>query len=804
MLGNVIDDARVAWRGLVRRPFYAVASIIMLALAIGANATAFSLFYGFLLRPLPYNTPSSLVAIQEKIPKIGLVGPWASPDNYQTLKHKMPEIKDAGLWYFGGTTGVKINGRLRAVRQAMVTPPFFRTLGVTPIAGRLLSLAAGRPDGPREALISYQFWQSTFGGALDAVGTELPIGQHEFRIVGVLPRRFGFAFADDVYLPLVLPIPGSAGQNLSYFMVARLASGTSLHLFDIKLHAFTRTLRRKSSPEASEKLKVEGFTVDALPIRKFLLLGSNMSVLAWLLQGTAGFLLILAIANAANLALVRHRARLHEFALRRVLGGSRGSLLYLLFLEQTPIFVFILLLGVLFAAIGLRGLSAFHADLDFPPFRYGFGWPVILSVIMLSVGSVMTILILPVMQTIRQTLAAGLGQGGKSTLSRPTRRIQRILGIVQIALACALLIGSAALAGSLYLLLTRPLGFSPDHRIVASIILPQRSNDPAHLRALVHKIETQPFTIAAAAVAYDGFPFSSDETGTILGIDKPSAKQFRVNEVCATRDFFRTLDIPLETGRLFHAGETDQNVVMLGKGTRNRLFGPHNPIGRVIRNGKSDLRIIGTTGSVSWRNRPWHVTAGTIYRPINTLVTGLPFRGPVIIIHFRGTLTNAMAETRHFIETESPDATVTSVKPFNAIIRSYAGERSLVATIVTVFAGMALILAALGVYAVNALIARSRLPEFGLRAMLGASPARLLRSALTDAAWLLGFGLAGGAMGGYLLIRAMSPLLYHVREIAPLVFAGSLILIAAIVLIAAWRPAATAANTPVKTLLDSA
>lgn len=163
-----------------------------------------------------------------------------------------------------------------------------------------------------------------------------------------------------------------------------------------------------------------------------------------------------------------------------------------------------------------------------------------------------------------------------------------------------------------------------------------------------------------------------------------------------------------------------------------------------------------------------------------------------------------MAETRHFIETESPDATVTSVKPFNAIIRSYAGERSLVATIVTVFAGMALILAALGVYAVNALIARSRLPEFGLRAMLGASPARLLRSALTDAAWLLGFGLAGGAMGGYLLIRAMSPLLYHVREIAPLVFAGSLILIAAIVLIAAWRPAATAANTPVKTLLDSA
>ncbi|MCF3947953.1 ABC transporter permease [Acidiphilium iwatense] len=806
MFGTLAHDGSVAWRGLIRKPFYPIATIIMLAFAIAANATAFGIFYGFLLRPLPYRDPRQIKLVGEFLPNFNPDFANISPSAYRVIRRDIPQMADAGLYSYGGAAPVMIAHHPKAITYSRETPSFFRTLGVVPLLGRLPSLAAGRQGGPAEITISAKFWHSAYDGNRNVLNHRLTVNGIDYRIVGVLPRDYAFNAGADAQLPLVLPIKGLREQTLNSVMIVRTPANLSAAQANLLLADALPQIRKRVLPRLATMFG-HGLKVETRKLRPSFTAGSSLGALPWVLQGTALLLLLLAIANAANLALVRHRSRLHEFALRRVLGGSGADLMRLLFLEQIPLFAVISATGTILAWLGARFILSYGSAIVSPPFRFGFGWDDIACVLVLSVVSLLVVTIAPIMLTSRLKLQSAIGQGPKSTLGRGARIVQRGLGIGQIALAFALLAGSLTLTVSLHRFLNRPLGFQPDHHIVASILAPKSIDMTAAMEPAIARLRQQSYVRSVTGVGFGTRPFSHSNATIPIRRMAPGSKPHNINVTLAGDNFFSAMDIHILKGRALRSLDQQHGakVVVLGAGSAQRLFGTTNIVGRMVHLVLlGDFRVVGVAAPVVWRSKPWNRTFGTVYVPASSFkVRAYPVYVADIIVNVRDSIHSAGQDAKKLIESAIPGAVVTSVRPYHAIIARYLGFRHLAASIVSIFAVLALVLAALGVYAVNAFIARARLPEYGMRAMLGASPQHLLRLALTDAAWLLGLGLASGLIGGFLLVRAMLPLLFHVNQIAPAVFAISLAIIAIIVLAAAWRPAARAANTPVKTLLDA-
>ncbi|MCW8307598.1 ABC transporter permease [Acidiphilium sp. PA] len=806
MRGNFTDDARVASRGLVLRPFYAVASIVMLALAIGANATAFGIFYGFLFRPLPYQAADHLFLVNEHAPRTPINNDQVSPSAYRVIRNNVPALAESGLYLEGGVAPATIAGHPTPVTFDRITPSFLRTLGVRPEIGRLPSLAAGRRGGPPEAMISYKFWQKSYGGSAGALQRQIAFNGHAYQIVGVLPRGYAFNQGNDVQLPMVFPLAGLAEQNPQASMVVRLPKSAPIAGIDNALQRAVPDVVARLSPLFRNPLHDVGLSI--VPLRPALEREARIGVLPDVLQGTALLLLVLAIANTANLALVRNRARLHEFALRRVLGGSRSLMLRLLLLEQIPIALIVFTLGSVIGWIGSRFILSYGAAIVVAPFHFGFGWNEITLAAVLTVVTLVLTGIAPAIMIMRYPLQVALSGGPKATIGRASRRVQRSLGIIQIALACALLAGSLTLSIGQFAFLNRKLGFSPNHRIIAQIITPETTTLGPAMRDTITRLRGESYVRDATAAGFITVPFSSSRAGLAIMRDQANATGGQVNAAIIGDHYTSTLGITIQAGRGISRLEQTNGakVTVIGAGVARRLFGTTDPIGQIVTvEPLGKFSIIGVAAPVVWRIEPWHRQLGTIYLPLADLdIPGYPLDVGGIILNIRGSIASAEQDAKSLIETMIPGSVVASIHPYTTMIDNRLALRRMAAAIVAIFAALALSLAALGVYAVNAFIARARLPEFGMRAMLGASPSRLLRLALTDAAWLLAFGLTGGIIGGYLLVRAMSPLLFHEAEIAPFVFAATLAIIAGLVLIAAWRPAARAANLPVKTLLDAA
>lgn len=806
IISRLFHDSAMTYRGLVRQPFFAVATVVMLALAIAANAMAFGIFYDVYVAPLPYHNAGRLVVLRDMVPRTGLMQPLISPRDYIRFEQSLKGVSDIGLYVQGGGAAAMIGGVAHSVSYAQVTPSWFRTLGVVPALGELPNLSAGRLGGPPEAMISYQFWQAAFGGAASVIGRTIDVGNGAKRIVGVLPRHYGFADHKDVLEVVALPLAKPIMTNINEFGVARLQQGVTLSDLNRHIGAVKKFVLRDRPKETAASIGKE--ILDARPLRSVLIEDDSLTVLPLVLQGMAGLLLVLAIANAANLALVRQWGRVSEYRLRRVLGASAGSVMRLLLLEQVPIGIAVAVLAVAFAFVAQRsGIDPLSAAIGVTPFHFDFGWPQMLTVLALTMMSVLVITAIPLVQVSRRAPAQGIGQGGKATIDRGAKAVQRLMGVVQVVLALALLVSSFALGGGLYAALNQNLGFQPAHRLIASVLLPQPAANTKSLAAIEARLSTEPSLVAVGGFGFSAYPFSQGHYYSLMSSDQPHARRFHANMVTTDHGYFRTIGITLRAGRRFTTTEyrSGARVMIVGAGLARRVFGTEDVIGKIVNlDGLGKYRVVGVTNPVVWRVAPWQQTPGTMYFPVASVqFPGETLQEVHVVVRYRGSVIAAEQRVTAAVGSAVPGAVVSRVLPYGRLIFIETAVRTLAASIAASFALIALVVAGLGVYAVNAFITRSRLPEFGLRAMLGASPARLLQSALIDAAWLLGLGLSGGALGGYLLIRAMSPLLYHVREIAPLIFIVSLIVIAAIVLIAAWRPASAAANMPVKSLLDA-
>jgi len=811
MMGDFWHEARTAWRGLLRKPFYPAATILMLALAIGANMAAFGIYYGYNWRPLPYADPGRLVLVGSPDRRLGISNSLTSPEVYKLITTQLNTAQSAGLWSFGGDVVATIENIPREVFAAQITPSFLTTLGARTVLGRLPDPAAGRPGGPAEGAISYSFWKSAFAGRADAIGQHILVNKVDYQVVGVLAPNFGFMTRTDLWTAAPPPEQADQINNDNYFLPVRLAPGVSKAAFTQQLQTLLPEMKREIRAADGHPNEGVDMTIEADALRPAMLGQAQIGSLPALLQAMAMFLLLLAIANAGNLALVRNQGRLPGFALSRMLGASRLGLMRLFLAEHLPLWLLSGLAGSAIGAIALNSLNNFQNIFDNPPFDIVTGWPVYAFGWILATLSILLVALSPALQIFRQRLAGPIGPASQSTLSAAARGAQTGFGALQIALATALLIGSATLSLSLYDTLTQPRGFDADGRIVASVLLPPTSQDVTGLQHSIDAVRALPISIAASGGVYWAYPFSSAvaEFGISPARDRTNTTQ--AHFVAILGDYFGTLGIKLQSGQPFDQASLEgagENMAILSPDLARRLFGNEQAIGATVDLPFGTVRVTGLTNQVLWRPaQDDPVAHDVIFLPaasLGNMFGQFSITGATVIAHVRGDEGSDMALIKRSIEAAAPGALVTAIEPLSQIVFDITAFQAVVAGLVAGCALLALTLAALGVYAVNALIARARQPEFGMRAMLGASPAALLRAALADAARLLGLGLAGGAVGGYLLVRAMSPLLFPADEAAPFVFIAALIVIALVVLIAAWRPAARAAGTPVKQLLEAA
>lgn len=388
-----------------------------------------------------------------------------------------------------------------------MTPSLFRTLGAQPILGHFPTRNADKSGGPPEAMISKKLWESAYGGKATVLGKILHINPKPYRIVGVMPSDFFFETSHiNAWLTLVMTPKRTRSANPNYWMVVRRKPGISLKRLRLELRNQRRRMLAKTPPDLRQRAIAAGYKLDAKPLRATELNLFGIGDLPWLLQATAGFLLLLALANSTNLGLVRQYARQHEFRLRRALGANRTRLVCWIFIEHLPITVITGISAVLLYWASINALHAAGLPPTFSPFQISLTPVVIIFIWITTVLSVLVVVSAPALLTGGKRLSDILRHGPTETGGKAPHRIQRGLGVVEVGLASTLLIAGSLLGVSVWQILSQPIGFSPQHWIEATIISPQSVKKSSAWTALRTRLKQLPGVVSVAAS--DMIPFS--------------------------------------------------------------------------------------------------------------------------------------------------------------------------------------------------------------------------------------------------------------------------------------------------------
>lgn len=800
-ISDTAREFRSVMRGLIHKPGYAIAAWVMLGLAIAANAAVFAIVYGFMLKPMPYTQPQQISMVRERLPKIGLNTPLVSVKTYLALKQDLKGTATAGLATNANEDIATIDGRPHMLMFQSVTPSLFSTLGVAPVLGSVLSASSGQPDGPPEAVISWHFWQSAYGGSANVLSQSFEIEGKAYRIVGVMPRGFFLGTSErNAWLPYVITPERAQNDNINYWMYVRRNAGVSPHQLNLKLQNYTQQILAKKTPEDRASYIQDGYTIDAQPPRAIALNNSGIGHLPWLMQAAAGLLLLLALANTINLGLVRQRMRQQQFAMRQALGASSTGLVRLILLEHLPIAAAIGVSALLLSWAGINTLHAFGLPPAFSPFTVELAPAVIIFTWILAVIAVLIVVFGQarlatgghVLETIRSghTVIGGLA----------ARRLQRSLGVIQIALACALVIAGGLLGVSLWRVLSQPLGFATQHRYVITVVTPGSESPTDVWARFKPELLKLPGVKSAAVAGMVPFSENSDQGGVSkIG----SNNNLIVNQPLVGADYFSTMGIQFLAGHPFTQAEISSHapVIIINEALAKHFFGSADrAIGQSIEFSMGTYRnprIVGVARNVAWGPTPDQYRFGTAYFPFWVFNEGFS-----VVVLARGQTAPLIAALNRTVQTALPDSVVFSVSSLSDLVRGASVFRAAGAGMVGAFAVLALLLAALGAFAITAFIAQARLGEYGIRAALGAGPLALLRLGFREAAWLLLIGVPIGLIGAWLLGRALASTLYQTPVLEWWLYIIGALLMVAVVLAAAWGPARRAARVPVRELLS--
>jgi putative ABC transport system permease protein len=787
---TLLKDIRYGIRSLVRNPGFTAVAVITLALGIGANTAIFSVVNAVLLRPLPFDQPESIVWVWDTQPQLA-TAPSSVPD---FLDWKAQNQSFAHLAaYQSGSMFVGTGDGTVDSPVGLVTPETFALFHVSPILGRTFTEEETLPGRFRVAVLSQSLWQKNYGSDAQVVGKTIQLSGAAYTIIGVLPAGFSFPDRAQLWRPLVIdPAKLDRGPHFLH-VIGRLKPNVTLAQAQADMSAIAARLAQEH-PE-----KIAGHGVKLEPLMDVIV--GDIGVALYVLLGAVGFVLLIACANLANLTLARVGARQKEIAVRTALGASRLHIVRQLLTESIVLAVAGGAAGILLATWGVTWVVSLSPDTIPRVHEIGIDLRVAGFTLLVSVATGVLFGLVPALHVSRPDLTDALKETGRITAGLRRTRLRSVLVMAEVALSLVLLVGAGLMIRSFAKLNQVDPGFNPDRVMTLGVTL-LNSKYPAEEQVapvfgqLLERATSAPGVASAAAIL--DLPLSGGNTSDSFTIEgrpaipkeaEPST-EYRV----VTPRYFETMGIPLLSGRDFSTSDTRQtpNVVVINDAFARQHFGDENPLGHRLKlqgQERDPLMIVGVVGNVRDFGLDQVPTPEAYVPFLQDPLSPTHQRSLTIVARTNSDPGAIAGPLRTALTAVDKDLPVYSLKPMTEYLHDSLSRRRFNMILLVVFSGVALVLAAVGIYGVISYGVTQRTHELGVRMALGAQSGDVLKLVVRQAMIVALAGIGIGVLASLALTRLIKSLLFSVEVTDPLTFVVIASLMTLIALLACLVPA---------------
>jgi putative ABC transport system permease protein len=798
-MSDLTQDFRYAVRLLLRQPGFAIITILILALGIGATTAIFSVVDTVLLRPLPYADADRVVSVANNYRGSRNRGQVSAPD-FHDWQDQAGSFEHLAA-YTSGQSSILVDGVADYAIVTRATPEFFRVMGGSAAVGRLPSDAEGQPGGPLTVVVSYGFWRSHLGGDRSALGRAIKYRDAVYTVVGVLGPEFNFPARTDIWSPwwVVPETPSRSAHN--YRAVGRLTPGVSIAQAQAEMDGIASRLEQ-AYPQSNEQ---KGVHVDRLQDQ----LVRNMRTTLNLISGVVVVVLLIACANVSNLLLARGSSRSRELGVRAAIGATRGRVIRQLVTESALLALVAGGLGVLIAAWGIRGLTAI-APQGLPRIdEVGVDWRMLGFALVASLTASFVFGLAPALQTSRVDLNEVLKQAGRGASASAGGRMRASLIVFETAAAVVLVIAASLLIRSFSALTRADMGFETGRLLLADTAVPSSNIDTQRravrfYRDLLPQLASIPGVQAVSAVS--AVPTIVRSNGGYMVEGGQTFEQMRTNSPQAlftvvTPGYFRTIGVAITKGRDVSDADIEGAplVVVVNEAFARTAFGSADPVGRRIGtgfdgvvgpDGSRFVTIVGIVADVrstdpSVRPQP------QIYHPYQQHPG--PSTSLTLVLRTVGDPMQASTATVQKVRALNSEVPVriSTMEETLGIAVSAPRFRTI---LLGLFAGLALVLAMAGVYGIVSYTVSQRTSEMGLRMALGAQRSEIVRLTLSSGLKLTAIGVAIGWVAAFAAARLLSTMLFEVPERDPMVFGVAPAVLLAVACLASMAPALRASR----------
>jgi len=812
-MGALLQDVRYGFRMLVRKPGFTIVAVLTLALGVGANTAIFSIVNAVLLRSLPYPDPDRLVRIFFNEPGVGLRDVSFSKPEMDDLQTRAGVFEDVSPIYEGSEnlTGTKQPERVEGVNTSF---SYFSMLGVIPQIGRLYGPQDFTPGFAPEAVISDGLWRRAYGADPNVLGRSIRIDNDPLTIIGVLPRGFRHpgpttsgdaevfgagGFSGDPFPPPM------RGTRILVSGIGRLKPGLTLAQAQARLTAMAAQLRRDFPTDYPPQAQ---WTIEIQPLQETLV--GKVRPMLLVLLGAVILIVFIVSLNIANLLLARASGRQQEMAVRLALGASRGRMVRQMLTESMLLSLIGGAAGIV-TAVGTLGFILRFMPSSVPRLsEVRIDWVVLAFALLISIVTGLVFGLAPALHSAKGALSSAIREGGRgSGYSTKTGRLRDILIVSELAFAVVLMVGAGLLLRTLRDLLQENPGFNPTQVVTANIQLPNPNEPEADPylnnlpranfdRELLRRMKAIPGVELAAITS--ALPTTNVNPNAVGGLategfaieDRPveSSQGLHAERIRISPDYFRVLQTTLLRGRSFTEGDEDGKplVAIIDESTAHKYWASGDPLGRRVRFGRDPstpwTTIVGIVKDIKSDgldiNGVPHIYVSTYQDSSKELSVVLRTSLPATVLE---------PQIRHEIQSIDPSLPVFNVSSMNAILDRSLASRRFSADLVGGFAGLAVLLASIGIYGLLAYTVSQRSREIGIRMALGARRGDILRMFLRKGVALAGLGIVAGLVCSAFTASMMASLLYGVRPHDPAVFLIVPLLLFAIAILASYLPA---------------
>ena len=797
---SIAQDVAYSLRLMRKAPLFTAAVVLTIGLAIAATATIFSVVNAQILRPLPFKDPERLLLVFERNDKLNAPIYNVSVLNFldwraQTQSFDLAAV-NPNINYI--LTGM---GDPEQLTGARISPELPRVLGVPLIAGRSFTSEEEKPGAAPVVIIGEAFRRRHFGTDADVLGRTINLDGTPPTIVGIAPDTLSLLASGDIYTPLTIDPAKEIRLSHAIFVVGRLKPGVSAQQADAEMNTISDQMKQQY-PELRDwgvnlVTMFDGFISPQLKTGLLMLLAA------------VSFVLLIACANIANLLLARTAGRQHEMAMRNALGASQGRLVRQLLIESVALSCIGGLVGLLATWWSVRAMSHWLPPNTLPIPTIEVDSLVLLFALGTTVLTGLIFGIVPALRTAKVKVDEVLKTGGRGASGGMRTRMRNALVAIELALATVLLIGAGLFIQTLVNLQSVKLGFEPHGLITFQVSLspekyPPETKAPLFLREMIDSLEALPGVRSASvssgipfgAGAYYSHPMMTTES-SILPSDAKIPTDWRI----VSPGYFKTMNIPLLQGREFEYSDVGTpNIIIVSQATARTFWGDENPLGRTLRRSadpETPFTVVGVVGDV--RSTQLSQESPAFYYSITTRT--IPSMDVVVRTDL---LPELMLPTiRKQINALDPDLPIANVNTMEQWLTTSAAQPRLTSILLSIFAGVALLIAAIGIYAVLTYSVSQRTREIGIRMAMGATPRRVLKLIVSEGMRVVLLGLVIGLAGGLALGRTMESLVYGVGVRDPKIYLVVAAILATVALAACFIPARRAARVdPLVALRD--